>query len=114
MVDFRSQVYFLDNPAGTQEVLHIIHLWDIRGFATEVGDQAELEFSGHEVSGGYLLSVKGIVNELFTGFFHFWCDYMIPSPTGPSDASDIRPLMGKLSGEGGTLTQREDRFVIRY
>jgi hypothetical protein len=56
---FGVSVYYLPNAKGGRDVLHFVHLTDIRGFATAVGDQAELEFSGQAVEGGYVLSAKG-------------------------------------------------------
>jgi hypothetical protein len=115
---FGVSVYYLPNAKGGRDVLHLVHLTDIRGFATAVGDQAEVEFSGQAVEGGYVLSAKGIVNEIFSGFFHFWCDFLIKVPP-PSNIygesySWIRTLEHGLAGKGGEIEPRTSEFLITF
>jgi hypothetical protein len=116
---FGVSVYYLPKPSGDRDVLHLVHLTNIRGFATAVGDQAEVEFSGQAVDGGYVLSAKGIVNEIFSGFFHFWCDFLVqvpkPSPVFSDDSSSwIRPLQSGLAGEGGRIEWQTNEFLISF
>jgi hypothetical protein len=115
---FTVSVYYLPNAKGGRDVLHLVHLTGIRGFATAVGDQAEVEFSGQAVEGGYVLSAKGIVNEIFSGFFHFWCDFLIkvppPSNTYGESYSWIRTLEYKLVGKGGKIEPRANEFLISF
>ncbi len=115
---FSVSVYYLANATGGRDVLHLVHLTGIRGFATAVGDQAEVEFSGQAVEGGYVLSAKGIVNEIFSGFFHFWCDFLIkvppPSNTYGESYSWIRTLEHGLAGKGGEIEPRANEFLISF
>lgn len=118
---FGVSVYYVTNATGGKDVLHLVHLTGIRGFATEVGDQAEVEFSGQAVAeseGGYLLSAKGIVNELFSGFFHFWCDFLVtvnpPSSIFGDSISSIRTLRHGLVGEGCRIERRFKDFLISF
>lgn len=108
-VVFGSQVHFVTDPSGAQAEVHVIHPRSVQGFDTAIGDQAEVEFSGQKAGGGYVLSARGSVNEFGSGFFHFWCDFLI-RPGG----SPIQPLRHELSGSGGTIRQLSQEFVITF
>jgi hypothetical protein len=78
-----------------------VHLNEYRGFDTEIGSQADIEFSGTEVKdGAYLLSAKGIVNQFLSGFFHFYLDLLVRPRRGSEGGPEIIPQQCKVLGDG--------------
>jgi hypothetical protein len=108
--------YLHYNSTGPPVSVFAVHLWQVKGFATEITDQAEIDFSGKEVEAGYLLSIKGFINEFLRGFFHFYCDLLVRHlpATAPSDAQSIVPLSNSLAGRGGSIATTKTGFVVSF
>jgi hypothetical protein len=66
------RVGLLSRSKGAQPEMGYTFLSSAEGFASAIGDQAEVEFSGEEWKGmGYLLAFKGFVNPMGSGFDQF-------------------------------------------
>lgn len=109
---FGLDSYLRVAPSGPSTLVYLVHLWDAKGFDSEVGDQAELEFSGTEVDDGYLLSVKGFVNEWLRGFFHFYGDILIRRVAPGSLAESVLPLRRNTVGTGGRISETKHGFLV--
>lgn len=105
--------YQHEGRGSNRTLAYAVHLiGDLEGFATEVGDQAELQFTGTAVEDIYLLSVYGTVNKWLAGFFHFYCDYMVRNPLPGSKESPVVPLRYQVNGTGGKASSVSGGGVV--
>lgn len=111
---FGLDEYLRVAPSGPDTLLYVIHLWLIKGFATSIGDQAEVEFSGTTIEGGYLLTARGFVNELSSGFFNFWCDFLVRRLPAGTPGQTVVPLQKGLQGTGGNIAQSGNGFSVSF
>jgi hypothetical protein len=110
--EFTLSNYIRTLPMPMRHV-YTTRLHSLSGFQTgAIGDQAEVEFGGVNIEGGYLLTARGFVNGVVSDYFTFWCDLLVREDPKNSQLS-VSALEGG-SAPPGRVTKHTDRFSVSF